>query len=133
MAKSTCDDPFHTNVSVWHGVVISRGDLIRFSFSHCRGQVLNAEMISNVVDVELILDGIKYSVKVSRVQHTGIYIYIYYTAEYVYTLYIYCWIHTTSHPLLDMSFLIALNNITFSSVSLLLQASHKLLFYRKCF
>ena len=36
-----------------------------------RGQVLNAEMISNQVDVELILEGIKYSVKVSRVQLTG--------------------------------------------------------------
>ena len=36
-----------------------------------RGQVLNAEMISNLVDVELILEGIKYSVKVSRIQHTG--------------------------------------------------------------
>ena len=36
-----------------------------------RGQVLNAEMISNLVDVELILDGIKYSVKVARVQLTG--------------------------------------------------------------
>ena len=37
--------------------------------------MLNAEMISNVVDVELILEGIKYSVKVSRVQLTGIYMY----------------------------------------------------------
>ncbi len=38
------------------------------SFIHCggyRGQVMNAEMMSNVVDIELIQDGIKYSLKVS--------------------------------------------------------------------
>ena len=37
-----------------------------------RGQVMNAEMMSNVVDVELIYEGIRYSLKVSRVQPTGI-------------------------------------------------------------
>ena len=43
------------------------------SFHQCRGQVLNAEMMSNIVDVELILEGIKYSLKVARIQLTGIY------------------------------------------------------------
>ena len=36
----------------------------------CRGQVMNAEMMSNVVDIELIQDGIKYSLKVSLTQST---------------------------------------------------------------
>ena len=31
-----------------------------------RGQVMNAEMLSNVVDVELISEGVKYSLKVQR-------------------------------------------------------------------
>uniref|UniRef100_A0A1X7VP53 Uncharacterized protein n=1 Tax=Amphimedon queenslandica TaxID=400682 RepID=A0A1X7VP53_AMPQE len=35
-----------------------------------RGQVMNAEMISNVVDIELISDSIKYSLKVSRIRPT---------------------------------------------------------------
>lgn len=34
--------------------------------STCRGQVMNAEMLSNVVDVELISEGLKYSLKVQR-------------------------------------------------------------------
>ena len=37
----------------------------------CRGQVMNAELLSNVVDVELIYSGVKYILKVSRVQPTG--------------------------------------------------------------
>ncbi len=32
---------------------------------------MNAEMMSNLVDVELIYEGIKYPVKVSRLQPTG--------------------------------------------------------------
>ena len=36
-----------------------------------RGQVMNAELLSNVVDVELIYSGIKYSLKASRVQPTS--------------------------------------------------------------
>ena len=34
--------------------------------SYFRGQVMNAEMLSNVVDVELISEGVKYSLKVQR-------------------------------------------------------------------
>ena len=33
---------------------------------NCRGQVMNAEMLSNTVDVELICDHMKYSLTVSR-------------------------------------------------------------------
>lgn len=36
-----------------------------------RGQVMNAEMISNVVDIELIQEGILYSLKVSRINPTA--------------------------------------------------------------
>ena len=36
------------------------------SSSSCRGQVMNAEMLSNVVDVELISEGVKYSLKVQK-------------------------------------------------------------------
>ena len=36
-----------------------------------RGQVMNAEMLSNVVDVEVIYEGIRYPLKVSRLQPTG--------------------------------------------------------------
>ena len=36
-----------------------------------RGQVMNAEMMSNVVDVEFIYEGSRYSLKVSRLQPTG--------------------------------------------------------------
>jgi len=32
---------------------------------------MNAEMLSNVVDVELIYEGLRYSIKVSRMQPTG--------------------------------------------------------------
>ena len=32
---------------------------------------MNAEMMSNVVDVELIYEGVRYSLKVSRVQPTS--------------------------------------------------------------
>ena len=32
---------------------------------------MNAEMMSNVVDVELIYEGIRYSLKVSRLQPTS--------------------------------------------------------------
>ncbi|XP_064397695.1 acetyl-CoA carboxylase-like isoform X2 [Halichondria panicea] len=35
-----------------------------------RGQVMNAELLSNVVDVELIYSGVKYTLKASRVQPT---------------------------------------------------------------
>ena len=36
-----------------------------------RGQVMNAELLSNVVDVELIYSGVKYSLRASRVQPTS--------------------------------------------------------------
>ncbi len=36
-----------------------------------RGQVMNAELLSNVVDVELIYSGVKYTLKASRVQPTS--------------------------------------------------------------
>ncbi len=36
-----------------------------------RGQVMNAELLSNVVDVELIYSGFKYSLRASRVQPTS--------------------------------------------------------------
>ena len=39
--------------------------------SPLRGQVMNAELLSNVVDVELIYSGVKYSLKASRVQPTS--------------------------------------------------------------
>jgi biotin carboxylase/biotin carboxyl carrier protein len=69
-----------------------------------RGQVMNAEMISNVVDIELINEGIKYSLKVSRIQPT------------MYSLFMNnCLLLVDVHRMTDRTLLISVNGASYTT------------------
>ena len=54
----------------WRGMRL--GFYTAFSMIKFRGQVMNAEMLSNVVDVELLYEGVKYVLKVPCILYSVI-------------------------------------------------------------
>lgn len=60
---------------------------------------MNAEMMANVVDVDLISDGVRYSLKVSKIQPTGAHTRIYTHMHTHTTLIVLSLLHSTIVPI----------------------------------